>query len=376
MSSNSTGQQMAATDASDPGLGPSIMGTTWGLTVLAALCVGLRIFARAKIIKNIGLDDYLMLVAICLQFCWLGFVHAACSWGLGKPPQAFMADIDAFKKVQFFSWIAMSFGTSVSVMARVSIAVLLARIFSLKLLFKWFIITFTTLTALNGIVSIILSWLYVTPVQAVWDPTVTPTSQWDPRVSGYSAFVLQGRVIIPHAYDAISKQEKEILTYLHIKVFYAFTDLTFSVLPVIMVWKLHLPFRRKLGLIIVLSLGMVTLAAALTKIAIVVITTFNTSSGGGGTNYFQGIVYLTSSIEQAMVIIMGCTPVYPALAALDLGRLRSVSSSLVSVLRRKRSNSNFSSEKYDSYSHSAHQEGGLISKAPGSSVKPASVSTQ
>lgn len=341
---------MAATDASDPGLGPSIMGTTWGLTVLAALCVGLRIFARAKIIKNIGLDDYLMLVAICLQFCWLGFVHAACSWGLGKPPQAFMADIDAFKKVQFYSWIAMSFGTSVSVMARVSIAVLLARIFSLKLLFKWFIITFTTLTALNGIVSIILSWLYVTPVQAVWDPTVTPTSQWDPRVSGYSAFVLQ--------------------------VFYAFTDLTFSVLPVIMVWKLHLPFRRKLGLIIVLSLGMVTLAAALTKIAIVVITTFNTSSGGGGTNYFQGIVYLTSSIEQAMVIIMGCTPVYPALAALDLGRLRSVSSSLVSVLRRKRSNSNFSSEKYDSYSHSAHQEGGLISKAPGSSVKPASVSTQ
>jgi hypothetical protein len=153
--------------------------------------------------------------------------------------------------------------------------------------------------------------------------------------------------------------------------------LTFSLFPVLLVWKLKMALRRKIGLIIILSLGMVTLAAALNKIAIIVITTFNTPTGGGGTNYFQGIIYLTSSIEQAMVIIMGCIPVFHSLAKLDLGKLRSVSSSLLSIaMRRKKSSSTLSSEKFNGFTRSGQQESGLVSKGPVSSVKAASMDTQ
>ncbi|KAI9147228.1 Hydrolase ORFZ [Paramyrothecium foliicola] len=334
ISSTMDPSQMPPVDPNDQGLGPSIIGATWFLTLLAGICVGLRMYTRIKVTSQIWSDDWIMIVAMCLQFAYLGFLHNACAWGLGKPPQAFMVAIDDFKQVQLWSWVAMTVGTAVSVIARISIAILLVRIFSLKVWFKWFVIVFTTITAVNGIVSIILSWLYVTPVQAVWDPTIIPTSRWDPRVSGYTAFVLQ--------------------------VFYAFTDLTFALFPVLIVWRLNMALHRKISLIIVLGLGMVTLAAAITKIAIVVITTFDTPTGGGGTNYFQGIVYLTSSIEQAMVIIMGCIPVFQSLTKLDIG---SVYSSLASlVLRRKKSSSSLSTGDQNISDPSGYQECELVPK--------------
>jgi hypothetical protein len=326
-------------DPNDPGLGPSILGASYLLTILAGVSVGLRMYTRIKVTVQVGWDDWVMLLAMCLQIAYLGLLHNAVAWGLGKPAEVFYVLLDDFKQVQLWSWVAMSVGTAVSVFARISIAILLIRIFSLKIWFKWFVIVFTTLTAVNGIVAIILSWLYVTPVQAVWDPTVQPTSQWDPRVSGYTAFVLQ--------------------------VFYAFTDLTFTMFPVMIVWQLKMPLHKKISLVFVLVLSLITLAAAITKVAIIVITTFDTPTGGGGTNYFQGIVYLTSCIEQSMVIIMGCIPAFQPLAKLSAHRLGSIYSSLTSmVLRRKRSDSNFSNEKNDTSTPSDIQELQLVPKGP------------
>jgi hypothetical protein len=324
-------------DPSDPGLGPSILGASYLLTILAGFSVALRMYTRIKVTRQVGWDDWIMMAAMCLQIAYLGFLHNACAWGLGKPAEAFYVLLDDFKQVQLWSWVAMSVGTAVSVLARISIAILLIRIFSLKVWFKWFITFFTAVTAVNGIVAIILSWLYVTPVQAVWDPTIQPTSQWDPRVSGYTAFVLQ--------------------------VLYAFTDLTFALFPVMIVWKLKMPLHRKISLAFVLALGLITLAAAITKVAIIVITTFDTPTGGGGTNYFQGIIYLTSCIEQCMVIIMGCIPVFQSITKLHIGKIGSIYSSLTSlVLRRKRSHSDFSTEKSDTYHPTDNQEFELVPK--------------
>ncbi|RYP45933.1 hypothetical protein DL768_007801 [Monosporascus sp. mg162] len=315
----------------DPGLGPSILGVTWALTLLAVFTVGLRLYTRSRVTKFLGWEDWIMLVAVVLQVFYLGFIHAACAWGLGKPAPALMADLNSFIMVQKWSWVSTTFATSVSVLARISIALLFVRIFGTKLWFKYFFIVCTTLITINGVLTIIFSWVDVRPVQAIWNPFID-SNRWDPRISGYTAFVLQ--------------------------VFYAFSDLTYVLFPIIIVWRLNMSVGRRVGLVIVMALGLITLASALLKMSIIIVTTFGGPVESGGTNYFQGIIYLTSSIEQALVIIMGCIPTLHQIRYIDFTRLRSISSSLVSLIpkRRRKSSSSDASTQCNSFSRSGYQD--------------------
>ncbi|RYP60318.1 hypothetical protein DL770_010016 [Monosporascus sp. CRB-9-2] len=115
---------------------------------------------------------------------------------------------------------------------------------------------------------------------------------------------------------------------------------------------------RRVGLVIVMALGLITLASALLKMSIVVVTTFGGPVESGSRNYFQGLIYLTSSIEQALVIIMGCILTLHQMRHIDFTRLRSISFSLVSLIpkrRRKNSNSDASTQ-YNGFSRSGYQD--------------------
>ncbi|RYP60985.1 hypothetical protein DL769_007910 [Monosporascus sp. CRB-8-3] len=315
----------------DPGLGPSILGVTWALTLLAAFTVGVRLYTRSRVIKFLSWEDWIMLVAVVLQVFYLGFIHAACAWGLGKPAPALMADMDSFIMAQKWSWVSTTFATLVSVLARISIALLFVRVFGAKLWFKSFFIICTTLIIINGVLAIIFSWVDVRPVQAIWNPLID-SNRWDPTISGYTAFVLQ--------------------------VFYAFSDLTYVLFPVIIVWRLNMSMGRRVGLVFVMALGLITLASALLKMSIIIVTTFGGPVESGGRSYFHGLIYLTSTIEQALVIIMGCIPTLQQVKHIDFTRLRSIPSSLASLIpkRRRKNSSSDASTQYNSFSRSGYQD--------------------
>ncbi|RYO85357.1 hypothetical protein DL764_009183 [Monosporascus ibericus] len=315
----------------DPGLGPSILGVTWALTLLAVFVVGVRLYTRFRVVKFLSWEDWIMLVAVVLQVFYLGFIHAACAWGLGKPAPALMADLNSFIVVQKWSWVSTTFATLVSVLARISIALLFVRIFGAKLWLKYFFTICTTLITLNGVLTIVFSWVAVRPVQAIWNPLID-SNRWDPRISGYTAFVLQ--------------------------VFYAFSDLTYVLFPVIIVWRRNMSMGRRVGLIIVMTLGLITLASAILKMSIIIVTTFGGPVEHGSRNHFQGLIYLTSSIEQALVIIMGCIPTLQQVRHIDFTRLRSISSSLVSLIpkRGRKNSSSDASTQYNSFKRSGYQD--------------------
>ena len=44
--------------------GPMILGITWMETGLAVIAVAIRFFARARITKNVGAEDWTMLLAV------------------------------------------------------------------------------------------------------------------------------------------------------------------------------------------------------------------------------------------------------------------------------------------------------------------------
>lgn len=48
----------------DLGHGPLIMGIVWAFTAVAIAAVGLRFYLRVKLLNLVGLDDWIMLLAL------------------------------------------------------------------------------------------------------------------------------------------------------------------------------------------------------------------------------------------------------------------------------------------------------------------------
>lgn len=48
----------------DDDKGPSILSTTAAMTALATFAVCLRMYVRTRIVRSVGLDDYVMLLAL------------------------------------------------------------------------------------------------------------------------------------------------------------------------------------------------------------------------------------------------------------------------------------------------------------------------
>lgn len=44
--------------------GPTLMGVMVGLTVLATVFVAARLFVRVRLLRNVGLDDYLITASL------------------------------------------------------------------------------------------------------------------------------------------------------------------------------------------------------------------------------------------------------------------------------------------------------------------------
>lgn len=70
-----------------------------------------------------------------------------------------------------------------------------------------------------------------------------------------------------------------------------FSDLTYVLFPVIIIYRLNMPFRRKVGLVLLMMLSLITMAFSLLKTIQVKI------SVGRSTTTNQDIQYNTSLIQ-------------------------------------------------------------------------------
>ena len=113
------------------------------------------------------------------------FATRAYMWGLGMHDADLSFDeiVNALKWV----WLGTFPGLLVTIIARVSIAILLVRIFGTKRLLKWYLIIFTTLTSIATLVLLIIIWVQVSPIQGLWNPLL-PARRWDPKIELYAAY--------------------------------------------------------------------------------------------------------------------------------------------------------------------------------------------
>jgi hypothetical protein len=167
----------------DRGKGPALLAVSWTMTGLATIIVALRFVIRKRFVSWRA-DDWIMLAALVLQFGFDACLTVAVSWGFGMV----LEDLTVRQLVELQKWeyITALVSATVSVMARISITVLLIRIFgSSRPWFRHFAFVLTTVTGFMGLVSAMLAWLEKFPVDALWDFSVTPYWHMDGRVNQY-----------------------------------------------------------------------------------------------------------------------------------------------------------------------------------------------
>ncbi|KAI0003922.1 hypothetical protein F4779DRAFT_600982 [Xylariaceae sp. FL0662B] len=286
----------------DPGAIPVLMGVTWTFTGLALVTVTLRIFIGKKRDRGLGIDDWLMTVAMALQIVSQVLITIACSEGFGKHD----ADLylpDQMVQVLKISWIAMTPGILVSLIARVSITILLVRLFGIHTWFRKFLIILTGAQTTIGIVVIICSWLQTKPVEAQWNVFMSNAERWDPRILLYMMYLAQS--------------------------LWTFADLTYVALPVMFIWKLKMPLHQRISLIFVMALSVVTAAMSIMK----TITAQTESGENAEPQYGAAQSGMWSTSEQACVIFLGCIPSLRAASKINFSGLRSFGSSLSKLLK-------------------------------------------
>ncbi|RYP46672.1 hypothetical protein DL768_007160 [Monosporascus sp. mg162] len=343
---------MSSTPSNDPGLGPTVMGLTWTFTSMAVIVVAFRFRVRRKVVRLVTADDWIMLIALICQLVYQACATVSYSYGLGRH----VGDLsqDQFLTIMKWSWITFTPGTAVSVIARISIAILLVKLFGTKPWLKWFLIVFTVIQTMIGIAMIVTVWTQCRPVEAIWNRALAPTAKClNPDIQLYISVTTQ--------------------------IAYAISDLTFVLFPTVIIWKLNMPFRRKIGLLTLMAASLFTMTAAIVKVGVCL----NTPASMTDTTYNAGHIQIWTCIEQDMVIMMGCVPPLRAIMQMEFPIIRSISTALPSLINcpteittrstsHSRSRNGNHSEYYDPENRSTKQLSRVTRSRSGSSHKDGS----
>ncbi|KAK7737855.1 hypothetical protein SLS62_011422, partial [Diatrype stigma] len=253
----------------------------WVLTGLSIWAVGLRVYLPRKLSRTVDADDWVMAAAVLFQIAYQVLVTMSVIKGAGKTlPPTFTPDnlIDLLK----WSWFSNPLAILVSVTARVSIAILLVRIFGIRTWFKWFMIVFTSMVVIIGILNIVIVWFQAHPVQALWDFRI-PVPHWSPMI------------------------QQTFSSILHV------------------------------GLSLVLALSIITFGIALAKLVLIIGAMSTATDVQGDTAdvfYIFSVLTLISGVEQNLVIIIGCAPKLRTITKVKPTFFSFFGSELRSLLRR------------------------------------------
>jgi len=280
---------------SDLGRGPLVIGLTWTFTSLALIVVGLRFWVRISVTKKLHVEDWLMFVAVLLQLACQSCLTVAFHYGFGKHDRDLT--FEQLVNVGKWGWMQFTPGITASILSRISIAILLVRLFGVHSRLKWSVIILAILQVVGGVVVTITSWVQVRPVRALWNPLI-PAERLSPNVVA---------------------REGNVTGF-----FFALGDLCYVLFPVIVVWKLNMPLRQKLGLCMLLALSLFTMGCSIAK---AVVAESGTSSSSDQ-QYKSSLALMWSLFEQAFVIMMGCAPPLRSLTRLELPVVDSLSTSM------------------------------------------------
>jgi len=172
----------------DTGFGALSLGLTWTLSGLAVITVATRFVVHKRFMNKWSADDWIMLLALVIQIIFQAMYTVLVGWG-GSLSFDRITPLQR-RQTSKWGWISATPSIMTSCIARISIAILLVRIFSIRRWLKWYLIVFTSLLTVMSILSIIFLTAQCTPWSGLWDRTI-PAKRWNPLIYAYTALATQ-----------------------------------------------------------------------------------------------------------------------------------------------------------------------------------------
>ncbi|GAM38536.1 hypothetical protein TCE0_033f09330 [Talaromyces pinophilus] len=266
-------------------VGSSLVRGIWAAMAIAVIIVVLRVYAKIKI-GQFRADDVLMIISMVLAIIATSFLTLCVHHGFGRNLQTMaeeghIADVQAVLK---YIAIQVPIVTISTTIARCSFILYLLAILGNNKTYRYALWAVMIWQLAGNIVSAVLPLSICRNVNILWDWTVKTTC-------GNTVAVIQ------FAYYSNSANSA--------------CDLFLAVFPTLIFWNLNLKMRVKIGLIVLLSLGLVAMVASIIKTTKLTSVPGVTNLGAtGGLELFRwgyvenAIIIITSSVPCIRPLIM------------------------------------------------------------------------
>ncbi|KAL8795389.1 MAG: hypothetical protein Q9195_002130 [Heterodermia aff. obscurata] len=273
--------------------GSAILIVSWIECGVAITIVAARVYTRSRIIHNIGIDDWMILIALVLAVICSSIVTADVYHGGGRH-YATLSPVNQLLAVKL-DWISQPFAIFTCGTGKISVAFLILRIMAKNKYREWFLYVLIALLVIINAICVGFIFGQCSPARKLWDQSA-PGTCLDPSIQRDVAFFQSS--------------------------FSTFTDFVLAIFPLIIIWNLQMRPVVKLGMGCAMSLGLVATGAAIVK-------TIQLQQLTARSDYtyetFSLIIWFTT--EMYVIIIAACIPTLRPLVRLLHGRLASHKSS-------------------------------------------------
>ncbi|KAF1841240.1 uncharacterized protein K460DRAFT_421046 [Cucurbitaria berberidis CBS 394.84] len=210
--------------------GPAIVAVSVVFTTIAFITTILRLWVR-KGRRALGVDDYTVTAAMCLTIVEAALTIQAVTRGKGKRGKYLSKGEREY--INMYSWYAQHVLFAAMALVKISVCLLVTRIKNSKQM-KWLTGVVITVLCTSALECSIVLLAQCRPISAHWRPAAGKC--WPAKVRIYSIYVQAGLSIT--------------------------TDLICSALPIVIMWNVQLPFRKKVSIWVLMAMGLICTACS------------------------------------------------------------------------------------------------------------------
>lgn len=158
---------MAVTEQNlDDNKGPKILSVLWILTALTTVIVAARIYIRLHMLKNFGVDDYLIAVSMVMGLTYCAVVTVDVAFGYGQHADALL--LPDLEMAILLNTVSFLFGIISFTIPKLAVTAMLNRILNPGALQKTFLWVLTGTVAVVSGICIIMLFTMCDPPEALW----------------------------------------------------------------------------------------------------------------------------------------------------------------------------------------------------------------
>ncbi|KAL4804203.1 hypothetical protein BDV18DRAFT_162611 [Aspergillus unguis] len=273
--------------------GPQVLGVFWAFYIMSLVMVTARLYIRARWLRNIGLDDYIIVLCMVIISAYTALTTVNVSLGYGKHTQAIVSNhgLAHLSNLLLMNYIDFAVGIMSFTVPKFAIAALLNRILNPGYFHRIWLWLLSALVFVSSSICIIILFTLCDPPEALWHPELMArgaTCRPLTLLVGYAIFT-----------GAMS----------------AFADIYLAIYPVVVLARLQITLKKKLALCAALGMGSVACAISIVK-CFQLPSLYDTADS----TYASTNLVLWTSIESNVIIMASCIPTLGPLWEMLLGK--------------------------------------------------------